>query len=83
MYTEKPQRGSNRERRKNNRHFYQVVKDARKAGNFTNVAGMNFTTKAAANLFKYSRQSSRRFVAYYSYVRSEKEFYDLARYADY
>lgn len=83
VFNEKPKRGSNRKRRKATRHYYKEVKEARKAGNFTNVGGMNFTTKAVANLCKYSRQSSRHFVYYYSNVRADQEWNELSRCADY
>ena len=80
MFLDKPTRRSNRERRKENRRAYRMLKRRRKAGNFTRLLDLDMSTKLAARYITHGRSSSGNFVYYKRLKEAERRYMDVNRF---
>lgn len=80
MFLDPPTRRSNRERRKDNRNSYRLLKEHRKAGNFTRVLDLDMSTKLAARYINDGRSSSGNFVSYKRLKEAERRYMDVNRF---
>lgn len=80
MFLDKPTRRSNRERRKENRRAYRMLKRHRLAGFFDKVINLDMSTKLAARYITHGRSSSGNFVSYKRLKEAELRYMDVNRF---